>query len=818
MFSFAHPPAYGMPPLRQAQTYHYQQVDARDRYVAAVAEAQAAETEYIAAIAREKAIQKQRHREETILRRLLLEDALREQNLASYGANDTQHCTVYPHACHGYSQYNPFDYEADANLLDELEAHRAVIRRHHQEEVDKRQRVRIVRQQYREQAEAIAAARHAQQVKHREQFSPGSEENLQLLLSLLFGGGVGPRKASHHEKQVSFDGHSLIYTSCDTFLCVRFQANAHAGLHEWGPDLACGRPVDNGQEDVKKCSSPAFGAQSDVAPNGAGVRKEGAGEEAVRHCTRFLGGPLRPHSCRSVKAQPQACQSKLQTQREPPAKKRRSTTCEPASPRVGSSLKDQLQSRVSCESEAEVRDVLQGLLHSIFGPAATVEHKESVEKGDIATAAGSPLSGLSLKEQLEARLHKDPSVEVHDTIQAILASLVTSQSAGGNSSSALPSQDIKGQGKAPALVLSSANEGKGKGKAVSFDIPATTTSPTSNDIADSMNMVHNIQAAFKGLSEEFTFPTHLDFTPPSSAPSSPHASESESVSTLQLAYTSTNAPIRYYEQALSGLLSQLDAIESWGNEEVRKQRKEIVARVEGALGEVEREVQERFAQYQARGVRGSEIIQAKNIEETPQSREAPVTELAEEIADVTEAIVAGAEDVSVPQVQERTTVDSGRALSDEKINNHLEENLSLVNEDLVSASSSTSSVSEGFTSPREAWDDRSPTAAVSRIGRGARDTVETTMTPETDPLYPSVPQTRGAYDLVTEPTSPNYSYKAATSGVGSPVDTFLLPATTELSVNLKRPAVNEEEEVVVIHEEDDDGEGSDGEKWSEVDA
>ncbi|KAF8699911.1 BAG domain, partial [Rhizoctonia solani] len=67
---------------------------------------------------------------------------------------------------------------------------------------------------------------------------------------------------------------------------------------------------------------------------------------------------------------------------------------------------------------------------------------------------------------------------------------------------------------------------------------------------------------------EFTFPTHIDFLPGPSP---------------KLAYTANNAPVHGYEHALTGLLTKLDGLESCGDAEVRKARKEAVKRVEEEL-------------------------------------------------------------------------------------------------------------------------------------------------------------------------------------------------------------------------------------------
>ncbi|KAK0466372.1 uncharacterized protein EV420DRAFT_1511280 [Desarmillaria tabescens] len=169
----------------------------------------------------------------------------------------------------------------------------------------------------------------------------------------------------------------------------------------------------------------------------------------------------------------------------------------------------------------------------------------------------------SLKAELEARLNNDQSNEIKDTIHAIFASL-------NSQTSNVPS---------PASV-------KGKEKAHSI----STEDATSKDVVSSMEAVRNVEAAFHTLESEFVFPVQLDFTP---APS-PASSDSESSLTGRLAYTSRNAPVRYYEQSLSGLLAQLDSVESFGNEALRSVRKEVVGKVESALEELEREVEGRW--------------------------------------------------------------------------------------------------------------------------------------------------------------------------------------------------------------------------------
>ncbi|KAF9052248.1 hypothetical protein BDZ89DRAFT_1218601 [Hymenopellis radicata] len=76
---------------------------------------------------------------------------------------------------------------------------------------------------------------------------------------------------------------------------------------------------------------------------------------------------------------------------------------------------------------------------------------------------------------------------------------------------------------------------------------------------------------------------------------------------MRLAYTARNAPVRFHEQSLSGLLSQLDSIESFGDEGLRAKRKEVVGLVESALEDLEREVEGRWRVKVARDVKAESL-------------------------------------------------------------------------------------------------------------------------------------------------------------------------------------------------------------------
>ncbi|CAE6417012.1 hypothetical protein ACGC1H_002208 [Rhizoctonia solani] len=87
------------------------------------------------------------------------------------------------------------------------------------------------------------------------------------------------------------------------------------------------------------------------------------------------------------------------------------------------------------------------------------------------------------------------------------------------------------------------------------------------DTAPSHSAVQSVLSSFATLQSDFTFPARLDFVSGSS----------------KLAYTPNNAPLHGYEHALTGLLTRLDAVESYGDDGVRRARKEAVKAIEKEL-------------------------------------------------------------------------------------------------------------------------------------------------------------------------------------------------------------------------------------------
>ncbi|KAF8061014.1 hypothetical protein FPV67DRAFT_1423604 [Lyophyllum atratum] len=304
----------------------------------------------------------------------------------------------------------------------------------------------------------------------------------------------------------------------------------------------------------------------------------------------------------------------------------------------------------------------------------------------------------SLREQLESRLNQEYSSEVRDTIQAIFASLQDAEPNHIGSSSA-----------------ASNSAGSSKGKAKAAETPATAspsaTSATSKDVVNSMNEVHNIEAAFQALESDFTFPAHLDFLAAHLATGSPASSDSEASATVHLAYTSRNHPVRFYEQALSALLTQLDSIDSFGNDDLRGMRKEVVDKVEKALGELEREVEGRWRTRLSKEVKPVEAEVTKSMvtqaaipsqatssqsdsAAIPDVHKVPVASAAGEDSSTLSPVLEATPEVSAPAVTPSTTSTTNASTSseasviDSTISTHTPTEISETNEDTIPSSTS----------------------------------------------------------------------------------------------------------------------------------
>jgi hypothetical protein len=145
-------------------------------------------------------------------------------------------------------------------------------------------------------------------------------------------------------------------------------------------------------------------------------------------------------------------------------------------------------------------------------------------------------------------------------------------------------------------------QGVSSGRRVAF---ASTPTPAPQPISP-LTAIRAARTQFSALESAFKFPPVLDFNDHS-----------------ELAVSANNAPVRAYEKALNGLLEQLDAIESDGDEEIRDVRREVVREVERALEEVERIVEERAPRATAVADAAKEGAEGYDVESEEESESAP---------------------------------------------------------------------------------------------------------------------------------------------------------------------------------------------------
>ncbi|KAH9955303.1 hypothetical protein BC827DRAFT_880695 [Russula dissimulans] len=164
-----------------------------------------------------------------------------------------------------------------------------------------------------------------------------------------------------------------------------------------------------------------------------------------------------------------------------------------------------------------------------------------------------------------------------------------------------------------------------------------------------LTSIRAVRSQFSTLESAFKFPPVLDFE---------HS---------ELAASTNNAPVRAYEQALSGLLEQLDAIESDGDEEVREVRRNVVREVERALESVERKVKEKAPQDSVPEVTKEEAVKGYDVESEEAAAEAgPLASQDVPSDDVALVTVSGSvKRISAPVAVSLADADVDQAISGE---------------------------------------------------------------------------------------------------------------------------------------------------------
>ncbi|KAI0316638.1 hypothetical protein OF83DRAFT_227968 [Amylostereum chailletii] len=202
-------------------------------------------------------------------------------------------------------------------------------------------------------------------------------------------------------------------------------------------------------------------------------------------------------------------------------------------------LKQRLGKRFEVESEQEIKDTLQAIFNSLqdqSGPGATHASSSKITVENTPKMAPTEGADLSRAPALAGAAAAKVQAEYQEHRRTTSAS---------STSAPVP---------APA--------------------PSTSRPSTPSTPLTPLNTISTIRSSLHSLTTTFRFPAALEFD--SSAD--------------ELAYTPVNAPVRAYEHALNGLLAQLDAVDSDGDEEVRVRRREVVREVEVALEDVDKKI------------------------------------------------------------------------------------------------------------------------------------------------------------------------------------------------------------------------------------
>lgn len=205
-----------------------------------------------------------------------------------------------------------------------------------------------------------------------------------------------------------------------------------------------------------------------------------------------------------------------------------------------------------------------------------------------------------VKDRLEDRLMDQYQSELSNAFQSILAGLSE------GTSTDTPFERVPVASTTPTSAQVNVNEEgttsshKGKGKAEETPDSDAEEEPSVSpaQVASSLFQINSIASRLETLITDFQFPAELDFSPSRSP--SPAYSALDTDDVFALTYASTNAPLRAQEHALSLLLGDLDNVPSFGSHVVRDARRSVVARVEQALEELEKGVEERRGRVRAR--------------------------------------------------------------------------------------------------------------------------------------------------------------------------------------------------------------------------
>ncbi|KAF7367327.1 BAG domain-containing protein [Mycena sanguinolenta] len=590
------------------------QINPREKYLAALAEAKAAEAEYLAA--------EQLQQEENQLRQRLEQiQSLKHQPSAYYTH------TPAPH----YPQTTPFDLEA--------------FRR----QIAAEERARIVREQELEALRVQEAQRKARELEalriHEARKAQQAARDIERSRAL----------AAQRAKLEALTQHALVPT-------VRFVASEDTN----GPRTRHGCS--------HHCASyPEFRNSLEIPPLVAAATRP-----SHTHDCRYERKARKVRFAPALEATPQEAKPAVEAPRtvtfeqllqhalggrtvlQPETQSKPKETARQRQAEAPITL-DQLLSHFLGAAGIDLRRRPPLLLPPIPAPSQPAPAPKPATEPAPAPAASQPSPPAGLEHLLSTILgaaspqSNQPSDAVEVDLQQLLNTFfggaahpsAPAQPQAGSSKSATPSTTNDSK---PAVKKTEREEREERELQEAIRLSLADSQPESKgkapapapvaDIASSTAEVHAIDASFTALANDFVFPLALDFSTSRTASPTRNATAEESV-IAKLSYSTQNQPVRFYHQALSGLLARLDAVESFGDEGLRHERKAVVERVEGAMDEVERVVEEKWGKWAGK---------ERAVEVAPSAAEGDAAVATEEEKDVSAAsAVSEPELIAVPE-------------------------------------------------------------------------------------------------------------------------------------------------------------------------
>jgi hypothetical protein len=132
-------------------------------------------------------------------------------------------------------------------------------------------------------------------------------------------------------------------------------------------------------------------------------------------------------------------------------------------------------------------------------------------------------------------------------------------------------------------------KGQGITKEIAGSDPQEELSASPAQVASSLSRISSVTARLETLLTAFQFPAELDLSPALGA-----------ADVFALTYTPANTPVLGQAYALSLLFADLDNIPSFGSDVVRDARRAVVTRVDQALKELDKSVEEQRGRARAK--------------------------------------------------------------------------------------------------------------------------------------------------------------------------------------------------------------------------